>query len=264
MTIVSQVLPIMSRKPDIVLIPGAWHTGDCFDRIVPLLKGNGYSVTALTLPSVGAEPPLENLDEDVHLIHGAVERLADAGKEVVVVMHSYGGIPGTEAIKGLSRIDRKEKALEGGVVALVYMCAWMVAEGESVFSSGGGRGGKGGPSKVRVDGNYLYHLDPVSMFYHDIPVEEAEELKKKLKHHSRPTMGSPITYAAWKHVPTTYLLCKQDQTIPYERQVKMVEDAGVAGIQIKTVTSDASHSPFLSQPDLVVKVIRSAAGEDVE
>lgn len=99
----------MSRKPDIVLIPGAWHTGDCFDRIVPLLKGKGYSVTALTLPSVGAEPPLENFDQDVHLIHGVVEGLADAGKDVVVVMHSYGGIPRTVAMKACRQMTGMRK-----------------------------------------------------------------------------------------------------------------------------------------------------------
>ncbi len=149
--LVPQVLPIMSPKPALVLIPGAWHTGECYDLIIPPLKSAGYHVTALTLPSVGAEPPLESFDEDVALIHGTVERLADAGKDGIVVMHSYGGLPGSEAMEGLSREDRKQKGLDGGVVGLVYLCAWMVPEGESVFSSGGGRGGKGGPGKVKVD-----------------------------------------------------------------------------------------------------------------
>ncbi len=104
----------------------------------------------------------------------------------------------------------------------------------------------------------MHHLDPVSMFYHDVPPEEAERRKTQIKHHSRATLGSNITYAAQKYIPTTYLLCKEDQTIPYERQVKLVEDAGV---KITAVTCDASHSPFLSQPELVVKVIKGASGE---
>ena len=141
----------MARKPDLVLIPGAWHTSECYDLIAPSLKSAGYDVTALTLPSVGAEPPLDNIDDDVTLIHETVERLADAGKDVVVVMHSYGGVPGSEAMKGLSKADRKQKGLGGGVAGLVYLCAWMVAEGESLFSSGGGRGGKGGPGKLRAE-----------------------------------------------------------------------------------------------------------------
>lgn len=125
-TIVSALLPAMERKPDLVLIPGAWHTGACYDVIIPSLRDAGYHATALTLPSVGAEPPLENFDEDVKVIHDAVHRLADAGKDVVVVLHSYGGVPGSEAMKGLSREERKMDKLEGGVVGLVYLCAWWV------------------------------------------------------------------------------------------------------------------------------------------
>lgn len=107
----------------------------------------------------------------------------------------------------------------------------------------------------------MHHLDPVSTFYHDLPPADAEEWKKQIKHHSRETLASRLTYPAYKYIPTTYLLCKDDQAIPYERQLKLVEDAGVP---ITTVTCDASHSPFLSQPALTVKVIRNAAGEKME
>jgi hypothetical protein len=92
----------MSEKPHIVLIPGAWHTGACYHIIIPLLEDAGYATTALTLPSVG------------------------------VVMHSYGGIPGSDAMKGLGRAERSGKGLKGGVVALVYICAWMLPEGKCV------------------------------------------------------------------------------------------------------------------------------------
>jgi pimeloyl-ACP methyl ester carboxylesterase len=122
----------MSRKPHIVLIPGAWHTGACYDVIVPLLEDAGYSTTALTLPSVGAEPPVTSTNEDVAFTHSTVSSLVDAGKDVVVVMHSYGAIPGSDAMIGLSKSERSGEGLEGGVVALVYICAWMMPEGKCI------------------------------------------------------------------------------------------------------------------------------------
>jgi hypothetical protein len=52
---------------------------------------------------VGAEPLVASTDEDVAFINSAVS-LANLGKDVVVVMHSYGGIPGSDAMKGLSNV----------------------------------------------------------------------------------------------------------------------------------------------------------------
>lgn len=74
-------------------------------------------------------------------------------------------------------------------------------------------------------------------------------------------MLAPLPYAAWKHIPVTYLLCTEDVTIPYERQLKLVEESGVP---IQTFTCDAGHSPFLSQPEFTSKVIRHAAGEEID
>jgi len=211
-----------SPKPTLVLISGAWHTSTCYDLIIPPLESSGYTTIALTLPSVGAEPALPDFSADVALIHKTVTKLVNDGKEVVVIMHSYGGMPGTEAMKGLGREDRKKNGKVGGVVKLVYLTSWMVSEGQSVLSSGGGRGGKGGESKVRVDGGKIHHLCPIPLFYNDVSQDEAEYRAAQIKHHSRETFNSKLTYPAYKYIPTVYMFCTEDQTIPIERQEKLV------------------------------------------
>ena len=138
-------------KSHVVLIPGAWHSGDAYDLLVPLLRVHGHETTSLTLPSVGAEPPLTSLEPEVEYIRNTVEPLSEQGKEIVVVMHSYGGFAGSAALHGLSRAERHEKGLNGGIVALVYLAAWMLDEGQSISGSGGGKGGKGGPSTIKVE-----------------------------------------------------------------------------------------------------------------
>jgi homoserine acetyltransferase len=107
---------------------------------------------------------------------------------------------------------------------------------------------------------YLHHIDPIGAFYGDLPAEEAEKRKAAIKHHSIATLKSPLGYAAYKHIPTTYLLSTNDQKLPYERQKELVE---AAGVEITSVTCDEGHSPFLSQPKLVVEIIRKAAGEQI-
>jgi pimeloyl-ACP methyl ester carboxylesterase len=51
--------------------------------------------------------------------------------------------------------------------------------------------------------------------------------------------------AAWRSVPSTYLVCAQDRGTPVERQREFAERAGGA------VELEAGHHPFLSQPDAV-------------
>lgn len=146
-------------KPHIVLIPGAWHSADAYDTLLPYLQDHGYQVTALTLPSVGTEPPITTLEPEVTHIRNNVSSIADRGEDVVVVMHSYGGLAGTASLKGLSKAERQAANLPGGVTALVYLAAWMLEEGQTIRGSGGGRGGKGGPSKIKEDvGTYHTHI----------------------------------------------------------------------------------------------------------
>ena len=100
---------------------------------------------------MGAEPPLTTLDPEVEYIRTKVLPLLEQGREVIVVMHSYGGFAGSAALRGLSKAERHEQGLSGGIMALVYLAAWMLDEGQSVSGSGGGKGGKGGPSTIRVE-----------------------------------------------------------------------------------------------------------------
>lgn len=68
-------------------------------------------------------PPNADLATDTELVRGYVEILVDAGRNVIAIMHSYGGAVGTNALCGLSLNDRTQKALSGGVSHLIYLCA---------------------------------------------------------------------------------------------------------------------------------------------
>jgi hypothetical protein len=80
----------------------------------------------------GRRTAITSTDEDTALVHSTVSKLVEAGRDVVVVVHSYGGIPGSDAMKGLARDERSGKGLRGGEVALVYICAWMLQQGKCV------------------------------------------------------------------------------------------------------------------------------------
>jgi pimeloyl-ACP methyl ester carboxylesterase len=81
-------------KPTILLIPGAWHRGSTFEPVAALLRTQGYPVKILTLLSVGG-PTSTTVADDAAYIQ---RNLISQGKEVVVVMHSYGTIPSVPTI----------------------------------------------------------------------------------------------------------------------------------------------------------------------
>jgi pimeloyl-ACP methyl ester carboxylesterase len=257
---IENMTSVITSKPVIVLIPGAWHTAKCYYLLVPILESAGYKAKAVDLVSVGAEPPTKSLDPDVQHIRNIIFPMIEQGKDVVVVMHSFGAVPGSSALKGLSKTDRSAQGLTGGVVSLVYLCAWVIPEGQAVHDSGGGRGGKGGSRRLKFDGEYIHFLDPIPAFYHDCPQDVQTQAVKQLRHHSRATIFAPLTYAAYQHIPSTYLFCTNDEMMTIEKQRELVENSG---IKFKMFECNASHSPFLSQPGLTARVIRHAAGESI-
>ena len=64
--------------------------------------------------------------------------MINEGKEVVVLMHSYGGIVGTDAIYNLSVTERAMHGMPGGVKRLIYMCAFIPQKGQSLAGIFGG------------------------------------------------------------------------------------------------------------------------------
>ena len=81
-----------------------------------------------------------NLYDDDYTNRSALAGLVESeGKEVVLVLHSYGGMVGTEAVQGsLGRKYRKNLGLKGGVGGLFYMCALILPLGQSLMSRDGG------------------------------------------------------------------------------------------------------------------------------
>lgn len=123
-------------KPTIVCVPGAWHLPGIYDKTLKILEDDGYPTIGLALPSVGASPGLPSFDEDVKAIRDCLTRLIEEEeKDVILVTHSYSGIPGSEAPVGLGRKERGEKGLKGGVTRLVYIVAFAMPEG---FQPAGG------------------------------------------------------------------------------------------------------------------------------
>ena len=122
-------------KPTIFIIAGAWHRPSAYSSLATHLETAGFPTTTVPLPSVNSVTPTaatcaKDADSVREKLISAIE--AD-GKDILVIAHSYGGIPTGGASRGLSKASRRQEGKSGGVLGLIYMCAHVVPEGTTVL-----------------------------------------------------------------------------------------------------------------------------------
>lgn len=130
-----------NSKPTFVLVPGAWHSPSHYGHLLARLHEAGHPTVSLALPSVNPEEPKKiDVGTDITFIREKMLLpLLEDGKDIVLVMHSYGGCPGGAAAKGLSKSERRSEGRQGGVIGLVFVAAFLAREGDSLRSALGGK-----------------------------------------------------------------------------------------------------------------------------
>jgi pimeloyl-ACP methyl ester carboxylesterase len=226
------------RSADLLLVHGSWHGAWCWERVVPLLEQSGLRVKAVDLPSCGARPDLLlDLHGDVAFIKSTIDRMTEP---VVVAAHSYGGAPVTAA------------AADKRVRWIVYLCAFMLDAGESCAGVIGGRLPEW--CNLRSDGTFLIDPDAApEVLYGDCDMVTQKWAVDHLVPQLAVTSSQRIRSAAWHTVPSTYVVSALDRAIPPTLQRHMAERA------FEVIEIATSHSPFLSRPQDVARIIRRVA-----
>ena len=179
-----------ASNPLILLVPGAWHTPRCFDIITPHFNEQGYDTRVIQLPSVGTCPGLPDMSADVALVRENVIRILDEeNRDTILFMHSYGSIPGTEALKGLGKKERGESGKKTGVVALFYIAGVLpVLGGTSATTCAqvSDEERANPPAWVIKDlgDGTVENEDPILCFYDDVEPKLAQEAVTWLRPHS--------------------------------------------------------------------------------
>jgi pimeloyl-ACP methyl ester carboxylesterase len=108
-----------------VLVHGAWHGGWCWRRVADLLEKQGHKVFTPTLTGVGERSHLmsKDINLDTHITDIVNVFKWEDLKDVCLVVHSYGGYPGSGALEQIG--DR--------VAAIVWLDAFKPENGERLF-----------------------------------------------------------------------------------------------------------------------------------
>ncbi|MGQ5259861.1 alpha/beta hydrolase [Micromonospora sp. ZYX-F-536] len=222
--------------PSLVLVPGAWHKPEHLALLTDELRN--VDVHTVALSSSGDDPEkLGDMYEDAALIGKAV---AEIGGPVVVVAHSYGGIPASQGLVGAHNVRR-----------IVYLAAFQIEVGESLLSSAGGTPAPWWKIHHGVGaGDYVEPVDPATVFYGDVAPDIARQAVTQLGYHSYTSKTQEQTGAAWHTIPSTYVVCEADNALPPVAQEYFATRAG------RITRMATSHSPFLSQPAALAQLIR--------
>ena len=218
---------------NVVLVHGAFADGSGWEAVASILKRDGYEVSV-------AQPPETSYAEDVKYARAAVDAM---GGPVVLVGHSYGGSIITEA------------GNDPNVVALVYIAAFALDEGESCASIE--QAVPQASKAFKPDGNGNWWIDQehfAADFCADIPSEKAWFMAISQVPISTDSFTHKVTKPAWRSKPSWYMVATEDRAINPEQQRMMAKRA-----RAKTVEVNASHVAYVSHPKETVKLIAEAA-----
>ncbi|MGY4648975.1 alpha/beta hydrolase [Mycobacterium sp. URHB0021] len=105
------------------------------------------------------------------------------------------------------------------------------------------------PPWWNINGDTMTADCPVETFYHDVPAEEADRAVARLRPSSYSIVTDRLTAAAWRDIPSTYVICDQDHAITPAVQ----EHLARRSTNVRRLPT--SHSPMLSRPAEVAQII---------
>lgn len=251
----------MADKPTLVFVPGAWHTADTWNKVSSLLTALQYECILVTLPSTAGNA-LTTFEEDIKAVRDPIIAETTKGRHVVLVVHSYGGMVGESAIKGLSRPEQSAPLSTGDssgyIIGLIVIASGFTMTGVGFID---GFGGKPPPSWRLDPSGFAVIVDaPRELFYHDLSKEEGDYWVTKLKRQALRVMveGGEHAYAGWLDVPVQVLATTEDKAFPIQAQRMLVQGAKDAGADITVREIMSSHSPMLSKPQETANFILEA------
>src|SRR6266403_1227374 len=223
----------VQTKPSIVFAHGLWADGSCFNKVIPALQAEGHEV-------VSAQNSLDTLKGDVVAVIRALGRVSSPA---ILVGHSYGGT----VITAAGTDDR--------VAGLVYIAALAPDENETSQSQQNQFPRTDVFSYIEVaDGRIWLRPDGIGCFAGDLSEQEQKLVWATQMVPGADLFEQKIEGTAWKSKPSWYIVAAKDRTVHPELERFVAKRMGAT-----TYESESSHVPMLSNPNLVLEVIRTAA-----
>jgi pimeloyl-ACP methyl ester carboxylesterase len=238
----------VTRPSTFILIHGAWHGAWCWQRLIPLLEASGARVIAPDLPSMGDDrTPAEDvtLDSWARFVAGLAAR--EPGCRLVG--HSRAG----------AIISRAAELAPDHIGRLVYLSAYLLRAGDSVAAEAR-RDTESliAANMIPARGGVTCGLRPEVLreaFYGDCTAEDAALAAARVSPEPLKPLVTPLRISdqAFGSVARHYIETTRDRAVSLGAQRRMQAALPCAS----TSTLDAGHSPFLSQPAALARMLIS-------
>src|SRR5437870_899215 len=222
-----------SNKPSIVFAHGIWADGSCFSKVIPTLQAEGYEV-------LSSQYGLDTPEGDVATL---IRTLSRVSSPAILVGHSYGG----SLITAAGTDDR--------VAGLVYIAALAPDERETSQSQQNQFPVTDVFSHIEIaDGRVWMLPKGVETFAGDLSEQEQKVVWATHVAPAADLFNQKVAGTAWRSKPSWYIVANNDRTVQPELQRFVAKRMGATVYDV-----DSSHVPMLSNPSLVIDVIRTAA-----
>lgn len=240
-----------------VLVHGAWHGGWCWQRVVQPLAAQGHRVYAVTLTGVGERAHLLSslITLETHIADVASVIEAEELQDVVLAVHSYGGMIGTAIA------DRMPQRLKH----LVYVDAVVPKPGESWSGTHASATREARIAAAQGSPDYAFPPPDPSVF--GLAAGDHAWVKRRQTPHPGHTYQAPLDFDPKRvaGVPRTFIDCTTPPLATIDVIRRRVRDprywdgawAGGAGMRI--VEMATGHDPMVSAPDDLVRVLLTCA-----
>jgi pimeloyl-ACP methyl ester carboxylesterase len=234
--------------PDLVLVHGGEHAGDCWDLVVAELRGREPELRTLTvdLPGRGRTPgdlATANIGEWVDSVVADIER--ERLGDIVIAGHSMAGVtvPGVVAKLGSARVRE-----------MVLVAAFVPRQGQAIVDTLGGplavfarfaaRGGR--PFKIpRVAAQYA--------FCNGMTRQQRRLAMSRLYTESARIPGEPVDRCGFPDdVPRTWVLTTRDRALSQKSQHASM--AALGGVQ-EVIPIAACHDVMFSHPEQLARIL---------
>ena len=179
-------------------------------------------------------------------------RAIDAAPEpVILVGHSRGGLVISEAAQA-----RPER-----VRVLVYLAAFLLADGENLFAASmlDANTALKGQLVITADGLSATVQDGIidQAFYGQCPPEDIVLARTLVRPEPLAPLSTPVHLTADRYgrVPRTYIECLRDRAVTPAAQRRMYTQTPCA----RVISLDTDHSPFFSAPLPLVAALEGLA-----
>jgi pimeloyl-ACP methyl ester carboxylesterase len=229
-------MSLFSKDATVVLVHGAWADGSSWNLVVLPLLQEGLKV-------VCAPIPLTSLSDDIAALDRVLERMEGP---VLLAGHAYAG-----AVIAATKSER--------VRSLVYIAALAPDEGETVATVFYREEPHPQAPHLQPDAHGLIWM-PDEGFQNAFAQNASKDVKAVSAAVQRPIsvrcIQEPAPQPAWRSKPSWFLIAQEDRMISPKTQ-RFMADRMAAKVRVQPV----DHTPQLTAPELVVDIIREAAGE---